>query len=56
MRATFYPMEQNFKLTSKEGNEFEDATKYKQLMGSHIYLNTTRLDILFFVGIPSRFM
>ena len=23
------PMEQNLKLTSKEGNEFKDATKYK---------------------------
>ena len=25
-------MEQNFKLTSKEGNEFDDATKYKHLV------------------------
>jgi hypothetical protein len=27
------PMEQNLKLTSKEGNEFEDATKYRHLVG-----------------------
>ena len=27
-------MEQNLKLTSTEGNEFEDATKYKKLVGS----------------------
>ena len=34
------PMEQNLKLTSIEGKEFEDATKYRHLVGSHIYLNT----------------
>ena len=28
------PMEQNLKLTSIEGKEFEDATKYRQLVGS----------------------
>jgi hypothetical protein len=50
------PMEQNFKLTSKEGNEFEDATKYTQLVGSLIYLTTTKLDISFIVVILSRFM
>jgi hypothetical protein len=50
------PMEQNLKLTSKEGNEFEDATKYKQLVGSLIYLTTTRPNISFIVGILSRFM
>eukprot|EP00253_Pinus_taeda_P031898 PITA_31898 len=32
------PMEQNLKLTSIEGKEFEDATKYRQLVGSLIYL------------------
>eukprot|EP00253_Pinus_taeda_P015684 PITA_15684 len=50
------PMEQNLKLTSIEGKEFEDATKYKQLIGSLIYLTTTRPDISFVVGILSRFM
>ena len=28
------PMEQNLNLTSIEGKEFEDATKYRQLVGS----------------------
>eukprot|EP00253_Pinus_taeda_P026038 PITA_26038 len=50
------PMEQNLKLTSIEGKEFEDATKYRQLVGSLIYLTTTRPDISFVVGILSRFM
>eukprot|EP00253_Pinus_taeda_P033219 PITA_33219 len=50
------PMEQNLKLTSIEGKEFEDATKYRQLVGSLNYLTTTRPDISFNVGILSRFM
>jgi len=50
------PMEQNSKLTSKEGNEFDDATKYRQLIGSLIYLTTTRPNISFVVGILSKFM
>ena len=49
-------MEQNLKLTSVEGKEFEDATKYRQLVGSLNYLTTTRLDISFVVGILSKFM
>ncbi len=50
------PMEHNLHLTSKEGNEFEDATKYRQLEGSMIYLTTTRLDISFVVRIISTCM
>eukprot|EP00253_Pinus_taeda_P020681 PITA_20681 len=50
------PMEQNLKLTSIEGKEFEDATKYRQLVGSLNYLTTTRPDISFAVGILSRVM
>ena len=50
------PMEKNIKVTSNEGKEFEDATRYRQLVGSLIYLTTTRADILFVVGILSRLM
>lgn len=50
------PMEQNLKLSSNEGAAFEDPTKYRQLVGSLIYVTTTRLDITFAVGILSRFM
>eukprot|EP00253_Pinus_taeda_P027824 PITA_27824 len=50
------PMEQNLKHTSIEGKEFEDATKYRQLVGSLNYLTTTRPDISFVVGILSKFM
>ena len=50
------PMEHNLKLTSEEGNPFEDPTKYTQLVGSLIYLSITRPDITFFVGILSKFI
>eukprot|EP00253_Pinus_taeda_P007861 PITA_07861 len=50
------PMEQNLKLTSIEGKEFEDATKYRQFVGSLNCLTTTRPDISFVVGILSRYM
>eukprot|EP00253_Pinus_taeda_P018733 PITA_18733 len=50
------PIEQNLKLTSIEGKEFEDATKYRQLVESLNYLTTTRRDISFAVGILSRIM
>ena len=50
------PMEKNQKLVSHEGSTFEDPTKYKKLVGSLIYLTTTRPDISFVVGILSRFM
>ena len=50
------PMEENLKLTSNEGSTFEDPTKYKNLVGSLIYLTTTRSDINFAVEIHSRFM
>eukprot|EP00253_Pinus_taeda_P027846 PITA_27846 len=49
-------MEQSLKLTSIEGKEFEDATKYTQLVESLNYLTTTRPDISIVVGILSRFM
>ena len=50
------PMEQKLKLTSSEGEEFEDATNYRQLVGSPNYLSNTRLDISFSIRILSRFM
>eukprot|EP00253_Pinus_taeda_P006191 PITA_06191 len=47
------PMEENLKLTSIERKEFEDATKYRQLVGSLNYLTTTRPNISFTIGILS---
>ena len=50
------PMEQNLQLTSNKSSTFEYPTKYRQLVGSLIYLTTTRPDITFVVGILSKFM
>ena len=55
-KPVYTPMEQNLKFTSKEINEFKDATKYKQLMANLIYLTTTRPNISFIVGILSNSM
>ena len=44
------------KLSSNEWNAFENPTKYRQLVGSLIYLTTTCPDLTFVVGILSRFM
>eukprot|EP00253_Pinus_taeda_P024575 PITA_24575 len=45
-----------FEAYIERGNEFEDAMKYKQLIGSLIYLTTTRPNISYVVGILFRFM
>ena len=50
------PMEQNLKLTSEEGNSFEDPTKYRELVGSLSYFSITHCDITFDVEILSRFI
>ena len=50
------PLEQNLKLTSSEGKEFEDATKYRQLIGSLMYHTTTRPNISYVVYILSKYM
>jgi hypothetical protein len=50
------PMESNLNLTSNEGSAFEDPTNYRHLIGSLIYLITTRPHITFDVGIFSKFI
>ena len=50
------PIEPNAKLCALEGKDLEDATMYRQLVGSLIYLTLTRPDISFAVGVMSRYM
>ena len=50
------PMEQNLKISKFEGGGKVDSTTYRQLIGSLIYLTTTRLDLSYSVSIISRFM
>ena len=50
------PLEYNVKLTPLDGEPISDATRYRQLVGSLIYLIVTRLDISHAVGMVSKFM
>ena len=50
------PLEYNVKLTPLDGEPISDATRYRQLVGSLIYLIVTRPDISHVVGMVSKFM
>ncbi|KAE8670896.1 Detected protein of unknown function [Hibiscus syriacus] len=50
------PMEPNAKMCAHEGKDLEDATMYRQLVGSLIYLTLTQPDISYAVGVMSRYM
>ena len=50
------PIEYNCCLNSHDGESLSDATLYKQLVGSLIYLTVTRLDISYAVHVVSQFM
>ncbi|KAK3006483.1 hypothetical protein RJ639_016084 [Escallonia herrerae] len=50
------PMEPNLKLKKHEGKLLEEGRKFRQLVGSLIYLNITRLDIAYSVRVVSQFM
>jgi len=49
-------MEPNTKICAHERKVLEDATMYRQLVGTIIYLTLTRPDISFVVGVMSRYM
>jgi hypothetical protein len=50
------PLETNVKLLATDGEPLSDATLYRQLVGSLIYLTVTRLDIAYAVHLVSQFM
>ena len=50
------PLEYNAKFTPLDGERISNATHYRQLVGSLIYLTVTRLDISHAVGMVSKFM
>lgn len=50
------PMESNLKLQKLEGDLLENATLFRQLVGSLFYLTITRPDIAYCVGVVSQFM
>ncbi|CAL0333886.1 unnamed protein product [Lupinus luteus] len=49
-------VETNLKLTCDEDGESVDATKFKQIVGSLRFLCNTRPDLIFGLGLVSRFM
>jgi hypothetical protein len=50
------PLEQNVKLSADEGDQVEDTTMYRCIMGSLIYMTITRPDLSYAVGVMSQFM
>ncbi|GKV19801.1 hypothetical protein SLEP1_g30019 [Rubroshorea leprosula] len=50
------PLEPNVKFTPMDGFPLSDPTRYRQLVGSLIYLTTTRSTIAYAVHIVSQFM
>ena len=50
------PIEYNCRLNSHDGESLSDATLYRQLIGSLIYLTATRPDISYVVHVVSQFM
>ena len=50
------PLEYNAKLKPLDGKPISDATHYRQLVGSLIYLTITHSDISHAVGMVSKFM
>ena len=55
-KTTSTPMELNAKMCAYEGKDLEDASMYRQLVGSLIYLTLTRPDISYAVGVMSRYI
>ena len=55
-RSAATPLQQNLKLSSDDGTKEVDATMYRQLVGSLIYLTTTRPDLAYSVSVLSEFM
>jgi len=55
-RSAATPLQQNLKLSSDDGTKHVDATMYRQLVGSFIYLMTTRPDLAYSISVLSQFM
>ncbi|XP_057958384.1 uncharacterized mitochondrial protein AtMg00810-like [Malania oleifera] len=55
-KAVKFPMEQNLKLTTEEGDLLEDPTAYRRLIGRMLYLTITRPNISYAVQVLTQFM
>ena len=50
------PLAQNEKISKNDGEKLEELSTYRSLVGNLLYLTTTRLDLMFPIGLLSRFM
>ncbi|XP_058740883.1 uncharacterized mitochondrial protein AtMg00810-like [Vicia villosa] len=55
-KPVYTPVEEKLKLTRENDGKRVDSTQYKSLIGSLRYLTATRPDIVYEVGLLSRFM
>jgi len=55
-KPIFVPLNQNGKLNADAGEVLEDATMYRKIVGSLIYMTITRADLNYIVGLESQFM
>ena len=55
-KAITTPMASNLKLLSDASSELIDATMYRQMIGSLMYLTNTRPEIFFAVNTLSQFL
>jgi hypothetical protein len=55
-KPIFTSVEEKLKLRKENGGKKVNPTYYKSLIGSLTYLTTTKSNIVYGVGLPSRFM
>jgi hypothetical protein len=55
-KPIFVPLNQNGKLSADAGEVLEDATMYRKIVDSLIYMTITRPDLNYIVGLESQFM
>eukprot|EP00253_Pinus_taeda_P008187 PITA_08187 len=55
-KAVFVRLQQDNKLQVDDGSKYANATLYRQLVGSLIYLTTTRPDLAYAVSVLSQLM